>query len=499
MFRTALLLIFIFSLSAKVTQAQVSGCTDKAANNYNATATVNDGSCTYDPAALNPSLKFTQDAALNENSGMIFWNDQLWQHNDGGSAATIYAIDTASRNILRTITINGATNVDWEDMAQDDTYLYIGDFGNNSNGARIDLKIYKILKADISGSTGDVAVNASVISFTYADQPQPPTTVASNTTDFDCEAMIAYNNKLYLFTKQWTSQQTTVYELPNTSGSHTASKITTFNVSGLITGADVLPARRSIVLTGYTATYARFIYLLYDFTGTGFFSGNKRKVNLNSIQQTESVAFRNEEYAYIGSEKITSAFYNQDPRIETINLTSLLKDYHTLLPFKKLTLTASARDTDVHLNWQILPPEEYKSGSLERRLKSDTGFRQLLILPASAGNYIDPGILGTESIVNYRLRATDKMDRISYSPEVIVKAGRNPDMDFSYRNGKLYITRRKTDPAQAEIFLSDGRQIFTHPLKQAVEVLDLMGLPKGIHTCRVLQGEQRYTYRFMKD
>jgi hypothetical protein len=35
------------------------------------------------------------------------------------------------RAVLRTVAITNATNVDWEDIAQDASYIYIGDIGNN--------------------------------------------------------------------------------------------------------------------------------------------------------------------------------------------------------------------------------------------------------------------------------------------------------------------------------------------------------------------------------
>ena len=49
--------------------------------------------------------------------------------------------------ILRTISIANASNIDWEDLAENDTHLFIADIGNN-NGNRQDLKIYTILKSD---------------------------------------------------------------------------------------------------------------------------------------------------------------------------------------------------------------------------------------------------------------------------------------------------------------------------------------------------------------
>lgn len=317
------IICFLVSMTATsfaVKAQPIAGCTDKAANNYEASAVINNGSCTYDAVTLVPIIKFNQTAALSENSGMIFWNNLLWQHNDGGDAAAIYAIDTGSNRILRTITLAGATNIDWEDITQDETHIYVGDFGNNATGSRTDLKIYKLDKSAIAASSGDTILTPEVIAFSYADQPASDLAIGANKTDFDCEAMIAYHKGLFLFTKQWTGNQTALYEIPKTAGNHTATRSGILNVNGMITGADVFPATGTIALTGYNASLTRFIYLLYDFKGNEFFGGNKRKISLGgALQQTESIAFINEHHAFIGTE---AALFPQ--RLETINLAGLI-------------------------------------------------------------------------------------------------------------------------------------------------------------------------------
>lgn len=317
------LLTILPLLSAVATAAQpVKGCPDKSATNFNASATVNDGSCTYAPLTISPVLKFNQATELAENSGMIWWNGLLWQHNDGGGEPVIHAIDTSSEKILRRVSLAGATNIDWEDMAQDDTHIYIGDFGNNATGARTDLMIYKISKAEISRGSGDMSVQPETIRFRYPGQPDTPLAVAGNRTDFDCEAMVAMDDRLYLFSKEWSSKQTTLYALPKSAGIHTATRLASYDVKGLVTGADISPADRTILLTGYTPTLQRFILLLHDFPSNAFFDGNKRRVILNGFAQTESVAFAGRQIAFIGSENVS--IFPQ--RLETIDLTGLLKD-----------------------------------------------------------------------------------------------------------------------------------------------------------------------------
>lgn len=92
--------------------------------------------------------KFELPDQVKETSGLLFFKGKIITHNDSGDSANLYELDSLNGNLLRTINITNATNVDWEDIAEDNTHIYIGDFGNN-NGNRTDLKIYKILKSDL--------------------------------------------------------------------------------------------------------------------------------------------------------------------------------------------------------------------------------------------------------------------------------------------------------------------------------------------------------------
>ena len=107
--------------------AQVQGCTDTRASNYNATATINNGSCEYAPSdvALKNFKKATLPATINEISGIIYFDGKLYGHNDSGGQPAIYEIDTSTGAITKTITLQGASNIDWEDITQDDKNIYI--------------------------------------------------------------------------------------------------------------------------------------------------------------------------------------------------------------------------------------------------------------------------------------------------------------------------------------------------------------------------------------
>jgi hypothetical protein len=254
---------------------------------------------------VQPVVRYQQMPMLAENSGMIWWNNLLWQHNDSGGEPAIYASDTASNIIQRRIGLKGGFNIDWEDIAQDEEFIYVADAGNNINGARPKFMVYKIAKSMIVDSPRNLTIQPELITFKYEDMPEKPMPVEANNTDWDCEAMIAYRNKLYLFTKQWKGNKTVVYELSKEAGMQTAMRRDSLDVGGLITGADVHPGSGRLVLSGYTKTGQRFLYLFSGFNSDSFFSGEKRKVWLAGPAQTESVAFINENVLLVGSEAIS--------------------------------------------------------------------------------------------------------------------------------------------------------------------------------------------------
>ena len=100
---------------------------------------------TYNQAQIsNFKEKFELPEKVKETSGLLFLDGKIITHNDSGNDANLYEIDSLSGTILRTISIANATNIDWEDLAENDTHLFIADIGNN-NGNRQDLKIYTIL------------------------------------------------------------------------------------------------------------------------------------------------------------------------------------------------------------------------------------------------------------------------------------------------------------------------------------------------------------------
>ena len=207
------------------------------------------------PAILKPTgrLDFTP---IEESSGLVKskkYPGIFWTHNDSGDSARIFAV-TKKGKIIRPsqkidyqgISVHGARNMDWEDIAADRKgNLILGDFGNNRNDRR-NLSIYIIPEPD---PQKEYAVKVKQrIRFNYPDQLEFP----SKRANFDAEAVFVAHDNIYLLTKHRSGKHTKLYRIDR----HAKRRIQTltlmdvFDIGGQVTAADVsFDGRRLIVLT----------------------------------------------------------------------------------------------------------------------------------------------------------------------------------------------------------------------------------------------------------
>ena len=243
---------------------------------------------------------------LAENSGIIFYDNLLWTFNDSGGVNKIYGFNFFGE-IKKEIEIEDAKNVDWEDITQDKKHIYIGDFGNN-RGMRKNQTIYRIKKKDI-GKSAKQKVKSKKIQFDFEDQTD--FSFQGKNTPFDCEAIVDFNESLYIFTKDWATRFTTVYEVPKKKGKYTIKPLGKFNVNGLITGADISPDKSKLALVGYK-DYKPILWIFTDFTAGKFWGEQKMHIEMDAIfdAQTEGVCFLGNDSILISCER-TSTFRQQ--------------------------------------------------------------------------------------------------------------------------------------------------------------------------------------------
>ena len=210
-----------------------------------------------------------QVEGLVESSGLVQSHRDpqvFWTHNDSSGEGCpgdnrLFAVDRAGRS-LGTVVVEGACNIDWEDLAIDNAgFLYIADFGNNKS-ARQDLVIYRL--PEPSPASGTVSTDRR-IPFSYAEQRSFPAATRS----FDAESLFwaphptTRVGTLYLLTKHRDDDETVLYRFEDLSGAQTTpTRMSTFKLGGdpdryggMATAADATPNGNLLAVLSYHALF----------------------------------------------------------------------------------------------------------------------------------------------------------------------------------------------------------------------------------------------------
>jgi hypothetical protein len=250
----------------------------------------------YGPAVKLANLA---DRSIKESSGIVASRRNpglYWTHNDSGDGPFIYAFDLSGKSagVWR---VTGATADDWEDIAAGPgpvkgvNYLYVGDIGDNSKD-RDEVIVYRIPEpaitpADAGTSSSDPATTepAEPIYLKYPDGPR------------NAEALLVHpqTGDLYIVTKRQ-DHPAGVYKV--TAAALLAPQVQTMTkiaelelpsvIPGLVTGGDIAPDGRRLILCDYFGGYE------YTLTGAGFDTIWKEKpvvVDLGAREQGESVGY----------------------------------------------------------------------------------------------------------------------------------------------------------------------------------------------------------------
>jgi hypothetical protein len=264
---------------------------------------------------FNPQFRSELPEEVHESSGLFFHNGRLWTHNDSGDKPILYALDTATFEVVQRVTLANAKNKDWEDVCTDGETVFVGDFGNNK-GSRKKLRIYTFPLSALPDE-GDATVQVDTIVFRFADQTNFEKRKHDH--DFDCEAIFVTEDHLYLLSKGWETSTTRLYRLSKTPGNQVAEVVNGFDSQGLITGADYDRENGVLAIVGYVKTiWMPFMYLIFDFDEAGERLSHRRfEMPQLAGAQTEGICFFDEGRCYVSAETsptMTSRVFKVDFR-----------------------------------------------------------------------------------------------------------------------------------------------------------------------------------------
>jgi hypothetical protein len=249
------------------------------------------------PGAL--TKQFDLDSTVMETSGLLCSQGGIWTFNDSGGEAALYSLDAGNGSLIRKSVVMNAANVDWESVAEDETHIFVADVGNNF-GNRDTLTIYRIPRTALL-SENPKLIHDGVITLSFNGEIIKRETGYSNR---DCEAILAYGDSLYLFSKDWIEKSTSVYTLPKEPGHYSLSAISTYQVRFLVTGADILPGKHQVSLVGYRSYMP--VVLSYEFENSPALiscGGKARLYPLRAGRQVEGICYDSRGNLLISAEK----------------------------------------------------------------------------------------------------------------------------------------------------------------------------------------------------
>ena len=255
--------------------------------------------------------------ALKEASGIAASRcrpNVYWTHNDSGDEALLYAIDREGAQ-LGVWRVASSRNKDWEDIAafkdsEGKCYLLIGDIGNNEL-EKGELSIYLVAEPSIEdqsaasakGSPQETAP-AEVLNYEYPDARRNAETLLVHPSSGD----------IYVLTKS-KKEPVSVYKLkPDFSGAkQRALKIAEFTVpavpNGLLTGGDIAPDGKRVVLCDYVYGYELTLPALAA-SFDDIWKQQSLRFDLGDRKVGEAVAFTSNGNAVIAiSEELNTPIY----------------------------------------------------------------------------------------------------------------------------------------------------------------------------------------------
>jgi hypothetical protein len=237
---------------------------------------------------------------ITESSGLAASKCQsgvYWTHNDSGDGPFIFAINS-SGDTLGTWRVQNAENEDWEDIAEfkdaiGSCFIYVGEIGDSKYKRPDEHIVYRIREPRIAG--GAVAVNeadavltepAEAVTFKYPDR------------NHNAETLMVHpkSGDIYVLTKV-TNGPSGIYKIRpdfRSAALVIAEKIAEMSVpsvpNGLLTGGDVAPDGRRIVICDYAGAYE--LTLPADArTFDDIWKQQPERIDIGKLKQGEAVCY----------------------------------------------------------------------------------------------------------------------------------------------------------------------------------------------------------------
>ncbi len=225
----------------------------------------------YESAVVLESIVLPK--VINETSGLEILNEVFITHNDSGGEPSLYFFNL-NGEIINSVKLDEESfwqiyNIDWEDVAADENYIFIADTGNNF-GNRDNLNIIKV-------KTNDFSIDDK-IDVAYKDQE---TFIPRPKHKYDAEALFLIEDKIAMLSKDRSNLFTDLYLIDKESSSRQVleSKVT-YDVNSLITGGDYNEELRLLALVSYNSKGSQYLILFEDFSLENLAEKKFRKIKI---------------------------------------------------------------------------------------------------------------------------------------------------------------------------------------------------------------------------
>lgn len=215
----------------------------------------------YDPPKIIGKIRSGDIAESSGIAASRCQNDVLWTHNDSDEGPYIFAFKPTGES-LGTWKVQNSVNVDWEDIAahkdkSGKCFLYIGDIGNNEQQF-IEHSVYRIAEPIVKESDARsdrknplITEPAEIVKFRYPDTKQNAETLVVQ----------PMTGSIYVLTKRLVGPSG-VYRIrpdfgkPETQKAQIIAEISVPAIpNGLLTGGDVSPDGKRVILCDYSQGY----------------------------------------------------------------------------------------------------------------------------------------------------------------------------------------------------------------------------------------------------